>query len=134
MPTNARNLATRTIQSLSHQKKRHKETEEQISDHEYGLRKSTVPGLERFLPIPLSPSKQGCRLARGTKPITAKHNVAGCSLQMHFNSISSDDPEARCHWLLNNFLEATSGHCGNYLYVRPLKDMSTHGTSRQPAP
>lgn len=84
--------------------------------------------------IPSSPSKQHCSLARGPEPITAEHNVAGCSLQMHFNTISSDDPEARCHWLLNNFLEASSGHCGNYLYVRPLKDMSTHGTSGQPAP
>lgn len=88
----------------------------------------------RLREIPSSPSKQHCSLASGPEPIRAEHSVAGCSLQMHFNGISSDDPEARCHWLLNNFLEASSGHCGNYLYVRPLKDMSTHGTSRQPAP
>lgn len=69
-----------------------------------------------------------------SQPFTAGLNVAGCSLQMHFNDISSDDAEARCLPLLNNFLEASSGHCGNYLYVRPLKYMSTHRTSWQPAP
>lgn len=88
----------------------------------------------RLREIPSSPSTQHCSLARGPETITAGHDVAVCSLQMRFNGISSDDPEARCHWLLNNFLEASSGHCGNYLYVRLLKDMSTHGTSRQPAP
>lgn len=88
----------------------------------------------RLRETPSRPSKQHCSLARGPEPITAEHSVAVCLLQMRFNGISSDDPEARCHRLLNNFLEASSGHCGNYLYVRPLKDMSTHGTSRQPAP
>lgn len=82
-----------------------------------------------------SPSKyKSCRPARGPEPITTKHTATSFSLQMHFNGISLDDPEARCHWFLNNFLEASSGHYGNYLYVKPLKDMSTHGTSRQPAP
>lgn len=77
---------------------------------------------------------KSCRPARGPEPITTKHTATSFSLQMHFNGISLDDPEARCHWFLNNFLEASSGHYGNYLYVKPLKDMSTHGTSRQPAP
>lgn len=62
------------------------------------------------------------------------HDDAVSSLRVRFNGASSDDPEARCHRLLNNFLEASSGDCGNYLYVRLLKDMSTHGTHRQPAP
>lgn len=62
------------------------------------------------------------------------HRRAVWSLRARFNGGSSYDPEARCHWLLNNILEASGGHCGNYLYVSPLKDMSTHGTSRQPSP
>lgn len=116
-------------QKLSHRTKKRgdkKDTEKQLLDHEWRPH-CQLCQVERD-------SKQHCSLARGPEPITAKHNVAVCSLQMHFNSISSDDPEARCHCLLNNFLEASSGHCGNYLYVRPLKDMSTHGTSREPAP
>lgn len=57
-----------------------------------------------------------------------RRSVVVCWLRVHFNSISTDDPEARCHWLPNNFLEASFGHYANYLYVRLLKDMPTHGT------
>lgn len=117
----------RMTQRLPH---RTKKTEKQISDHELGAN-CQLCQVERFH---RRRQNNTVALPRGPEPITAEHNVAGCSLQMHFNAISSDDPEARCHWLLNNGLEASSGHCGNYLYVRPLKDMSTHGTSRQPAP
>lgn len=87
-----------------------------------GLHFAAVAGGDRdsitaALPAAKKPSRTGCLITART-----------------LNGASSYDPEARCHPLLNNVLEASTGRRGNYLYVSPLKDMSTHGTSRQPAP